>query len=456
MVGCAMGRPEASGAARGSTAPGDEGFSLVEVMVAMGIFLIVSAATLGLIMSSLQTVRGNSNRVYAAALARAEVDNLRTLGSSAIPLGASSREVPSGSGSFTVTRTATWVDIGATTNPCQVGPGVSPGRSYLRVTVDVEGKDLGAPQTIEAIVYPNDTAPTENTGTLTVAVNDDVGEPVAGVTVTGTNGVGQTFQQVTGPDGCIFVPDLVVGGNWTVTIAKTGFITEQLDDTTASGVVVGELQNTPLAFDFAAAGSITFTAGSGGFPVPVSMPFEFTPDTRDRAPTSFAAFPVTVTGLWPDDYTGWLRPCVGAGDGSVATGALAAGGSTTLDLGGARVQLVGPEGAQVTAAYAGSCSASYPIGEWDDGLLLKSSLPAGTWTFTADGATPASQTVVLAPEVGLCSVSFDVPGAIDPNASPAPETPSPSPEPSASESGEPSPEPTVVLPEVSDPCPPAP
>ncbi len=428
-----------------SRCPRDEGFSIVEVMVAMGIFLVVSAATLGLIMTSLQTVSGNADRVFAAALARGEVDRLRTLGSDEIPLGESTRLEDTDGGQFEVTTTATWVDIGATTNPCQVGPGVVPGRSYLRVSVDVAGGDLDGAQSIDAVVYPRDTAPTENTGTITVSVRDDVSAPVSGVTVTGTNGVGGTFQQITGADGCVFVPDLVAGANWTVTISKAGFITEYPNGNSASGVVVNELQNTPLSFDYAAAGSLTFTAGSGGYPVPAGMPFAFAPDTWHRVPASFSGYPTTVTGLWPDQYTGWLRPCVGAGDGSSAVATLAAGGASTLELGGARIQLVGPQGRQVTATYAGLCTATYTLGTWGTSLLLKSSLPSGTWTLRATGATPAERRIVLASGVGLCSVSWDVPGAVGPSQEPTPE-------PSATSS----PEPSIVLPEVSEPCPEAP
>ena len=55
----------------------DGGFSLVEIMVALAIFLVASAAVLGLIMLSLGTVRENSDRVSAATLARGQLDSLR-------------------------------------------------------------------------------------------------------------------------------------------------------------------------------------------------------------------------------------------------------------------------------------------------------------------------------------------------------------------------------------------
>lgn len=423
----------------------------------MGIFLVVSAAALGLIMQSLSTVRGNADRVYAAALARGEVDTLRSLGSAAIPLGATTRTATTDAGTFTITSTATWVDIGAPTNPCQVGSGVTPGQSYLRVRVDVAGEDLGAPQTVDAIVYPQDSPETQNTGTVTVAVSDDLGQPLSGVTVTGTNGSGGTFQQVTGPDGCIFVPDLVASPpSWTVTVSKPGYITEELN-AESQQKAVSELQNTPFAFAYAAPGSITFTAGTGGFPVPSGMPFTFSPDTRNRQPTSFTGYPVAVSGLWPDQYTGWLRPCVGAGEGNDATVALAAGGTATLDLGSTRVELVGPTDATVAVTYATEgrlCNAVYPLGAWNDSLLTKTSLPAGTWRFDVTGATPLAQSVVIEQGLGLCSVSWDVPGAITQEeadellANPEPEPTATEPAPS-----DPPADPLIILPEVSEPCP---
>lgn len=434
----------------------DGGFTLVEVMVSLAIFLMVSAAVLGLIMTSIRTVRGNADRVYAASLARAELDRLRTVTSESITLGQTSRVEPTSAGDFTITTTATWVDIGATVNPCQVGNGVNPGKAYLRVRVDVEGGDLQAPQSVDGVVYPTDIAPTDNTGSLTIAVSDDLGQALAGVTVTGSNGV-QTFQQVTGPEGCVFVPDLVVDTDWVVTVSKSGLIAEQPGGATRSGLIVAEQTNTPVTFALAVPGSLVVTAGTGGYPVPAGVPFEFAPDTLDRAPTAFAEYPVTVTGLWPDQYTGWLRPCVGSGDGTDASVELPAGQQAALDLSGTRVQFVGPPGDQVVAEYDGpGCTTSYALGTWDDSLLIKRTLPAGTWTFRAPGLDPVTQTVELSSAVGLCSVSWDVPGAVDPNAEPTP-TPTPTPtsteEPSPTATPEPSPTPSLTLPEVSDPCP---
>jgi prepilin-type N-terminal cleavage/methylation domain-containing protein len=434
---------------------GDEGFTLVEVMVAMGIFLIVSAATLSLITTSLDTVRGNADRVYAAALARSEVESLRTLGSAAVPLGASERSVSTDAGDFTITRTATWVDVGAPTNPCEVGPGVTPGKSYLRVRVDVIGGDLEAPQTVEGIVYPRDTPPTENTGTLTVQVSDDVGQPVSGVSVTGTNGAGQTFQQTTGPDGCIFAPDLAAGANWSVVIAKPGYITEQPNGQSSSGVVVNELQNTPLTFAYAASGSLIVAAGHSGFPVPAGMPFRFQPNTLNNPANASGGYPVTISGLWPDDYTAWLLPCSASTAGSTASVTLAAGGSAAMALGGTRVELVGPEGENVRAIPASPCSNDYPLGAWAvedrDGLTFLVptgvSLPDGTWTLTSAGE---SRTIVLSSSVGRCSVKWPDPNALteaeyddllnDPD---LPLTPADL-------------EDFIIRPEVSDPCPTAP
>jgi prepilin-type N-terminal cleavage/methylation domain-containing protein len=424
----------------------DEGFSLVEVIVAMAIFLIVSAAALGLIMTSLQTVRGNADRVYAAAVARGEVDYLRTLGSGAIPLGASTRTVSGAGGDFTVTRTATWVDAGVATNPCNVGPGVSPGKSYLRVQVEVVGEELDAPQRLDAIVYPSDTVPTQNTGTVTVVVVDASNAPVPGVTVTGSNGAGSTFQQVTGPDGCVFVPDLVVGASWLVTVSKPGYITEELNGE-AQTVAVEELQNTPVDVVYSQPGSLTVTAGGGGFPVPEGMPFSLTPDTRNRAPSTFASYPVTVTGLWPDGYDTLFRGCLASGTGSARSAVVGAGETASLDLGGTRIELVGPEGDGVRAIPAAPCTNEYPLGAWDDTLLKQATLPAGTWTLRSAGVDVQ---VVLDDGLGQCSVSWDNPDAItqqeyddllaDPDFNLTPEDLAN----------------LTILPEVSAPCPTAP
>lgn len=454
------------GSLRGSGS--DQGFSLVEVMAALVIFAIVSGALLALVMRGAQTIRGNADRVLAASLARSELDAWLAVGANGVPLGQTSRVVTNQAGTFTITTTATWIDLALATNPCKVGPGVDPGRSYIRVHVEVAGGELGAPQLADGLVYPQDTAPTDRTGTVTVQVSDNVGAPVSGVTVSLTGGSPNSFTQVTGADGCVFFPDVPASTQWVVGIDRTGYITEEPDGQRAPGTVVTELQNTQKLFVYAMPGTLSFTAGTAAFPVPSGVPFAFTPDKRNLAPTSFTTYPVTISGLWPTLYNGQLGICQMALQlGSVST-TLDAGGSGTLSLVGGKVEIVAPEGTVIKVSSAeqddtsptGKClSGPFTIGTVDKTLLLTATLPYGKWTFTAVGprmavGAPKEQDEYLHPVQTPCSVSWKVPGAIYPSTSPSPgASPSPTPTPTPSVSGSPEPSPSLTLPIVSSPCP---
>jgi prepilin-type N-terminal cleavage/methylation domain-containing protein len=444
----------------------DEGFSLVEVMTALVIFALVSGALLALVMRGAQTIRGNADRVLAASLARSELDAWLAVGANGVPLGQTSRTVVNQAGTFTISTTATWIDLALGTNPCKVGPGVDPGRSYVRVHIEVTGGELGAPQLADGLVYPQETAPKERTGTVTVQVSDNVGAPLPGVTVSLTGGSPTSFTQVTGGDGCVFFPDVPASTLWTVSIDRAGYITEEPGGQVAPGTVVTELQNTQKLFVYAMPGTLTFTAGTADFPIPPGIPFTFNPDKRGLQPKTFTTYPVVINGLWPTLYNGQLGICQLALQlGSVST-TVDPGGSGAMPLVGGQVEIVAPQDTMITVSSAevdatspsGLCqSGPYTIGTVDESLRLTATLPYGNWRFTASGPrmaanSPGEQDRYLHPLQSPCSVSWRVPGAIYPG-----ETSAPSPTPSDSggpfPTAPPQPSPSLILPVVSAPCP---
>jgi prepilin-type N-terminal cleavage/methylation domain-containing protein len=410
----------------------DGGFSLVEIMVALAIFLVASAAVLGLIMLSLGTVRANSDRVNAATIARAEVDALRTLQTQDIPLGETTRTVDTEAGEYTITRTVTWEPVGSSVNKCSSGALITEGSGYWRLNVSVTGGELDAPQDVDALIYPTDAVPSADTGTITVSVRNSLNQPVSdvGVTVRNTSGQYYVYTELP-PAGCELFPGLKAGPDWTVTLTSNKYITENLNAETQIATV-DALGNTPVSFIVEQARSIMFNATSDGYSAPDGVPFEFEPDTRDRAADTFS-YPATVSGLWPDDYTAWLRPCLGASDNS--TNAV----KKTLepadlkpdlepmpmDLQGAKVQLVGRSGRNVTVTYSpdvfdpldpttSPCVGdtgepvpppTYDLGAWDGSRVKKLLLPAGVWTFESGSSTQK----VRVPDVestDVCSVPF--------------------------------------------------
>lgn len=426
---------------RAGRAPGnDEGFTLIEVMAAMAVFLVVSAATLAVIMSSITTIRGNSDRVFAANLAREEIDKMRELGPDAITIGQVSRTVSSTEGSFTVSTTSNWVGLNQTANACSAGV---PGQAFMRVHVEVSGGRLQAPQLSDTVVAPLDDSTYATTGAVAVQVNDARGDPVGNVIVSGRDlAGGTTFSYVTGPDGCIFVPRLAPSNSWQVTVSRTGFVPQGTGGTVQVGTVTAG-GTTPMTFNYAQAASLNFTTSIPAYPIPSGVPL-----TMGTSPTGTSALPVTaypkvIGSLWPalTGYVAWLGTCTDADPASATTPRTTsvprqwfvpdAGETLTAELDGAEVKIRGLLADAVVsirhaAEAAGQCTSAvtYTAGRTDKYGVLTALLPWGKWTVSASGVS--SKDIILDPATAATTVSFtqanlDIPC---PTASP---TPSPTP-----------------------------
>lgn len=430
----------------------DRGFTLVEVMVAMVVFLLVSAAALTMIVGALTTIRGNSDRVAAASIARSQAESLRAAGAYAIPIGQHTSTVVNTQGTYSVATTANWIGVGQTTDPCHVGTGVVPGQSYVRVHVAVTSEKLGAPQTIDTLVYPLDPVPAvNNTGTATVAVANAQGLPVSGVSVSGTDltGAASGLSYTTGADGCVFIPNVPVGTQWNFQVSKPGYIAETL----GGDQIIRQIQalaNTPFSFNYDLPSTIKLNVLNDGFDVPANVTISVSPDPLGRAPALVQNFPVSVTGLWPRSagYSAWLGRCSDAATTAATLVSVQAGAISEGTLNGAKIEIVAPQNAVITAVHSdaqggsGGCAETFTLGTVSSSLLLRSKIPFGIWSLSSS-LSASKIAISVTPSTGKCSVQWDIPGAV--SASAATQTPAPSPSPSNS--------PLLVYPVVSAPCP---
>lgn len=432
----------------------DAGFSLVEVMSALVIFALVSAGALTLVIRAATTVRGNQDRVLAASLAATEIDLWRGEGAYQVPLGRTERTVSTESGDFVVTTDATWASVGVSADPCDVGDGVDIEQSYLRIHVEVLGGDLDVPQTSDGLLFPEERAVDQGSGTMTVQLSDSAGAALSGVSVSGSNGAGEQFSQVTGAEGCIFVPEVLAGDSWTVTVAKSGYRTRTSGGETVSGVSVNALANTDLAFTMEQPGGFTVTTATADFPLPATFGFTYLGDGVTVVSPEGTTFPATVSDLWPDRYTAWLGACTAISIDASATIDVTPGSTPSAALPAASVELVAPEGSVATfISIDPGCDATFSLEAVGEDLLARTSLPYGSWQVDiAPAASPGSQSVYLAAGQATCSVSWVVPNAITQEEADALATQSPTPDPTATDEPTTSPSP-IVLPQVSDPCP---
>lgn len=405
---------QGAGAHHAPSARSDAGFSIVEVIAAMVIFALVSAGALTMVLRATTSVRGNQDRVIAAALAASELDRLAALGSENIPLGRTETTVQIPAGDFTITSDATWAAIGAPINPCSVGDGVSPARSYLRLQVSVLGGDLTVPQTTDGLVYPSDAEPLFGVGTLTVLVTNSAGQPVSGTGVAGSAQAGPSFGLVTPSDGCLYIPDLVAG-SWAVRVTKQGYRAE-VPGQEIGNAQIAALRNTALTFVIDRPGRIDVTVASGEFTLPESLTFSY---GRSDTSTVFLAdgsvFPATLEDMWPSAYTLTLGDCPATVPGSSVTVAVPAGGTASATLPAGLVEFVAPEGSAITATRLDvpegvSCTVAFELGAVGADQVLRAALPYGLWSV---GISPSLALVdrtearmFLGPAGSPCSVTW--------------------------------------------------
>ena len=393
---------------------GDDGFTLVEILVATLVFALTATATVGILITAIRTVRENSDRVYASNLARSEIERQRELGTDLIAIGNTPTTTSTPEGTFTISTTSNWVGLNQATDACEAA---APGQAYMRVHVEVSGATISDPQVSDTIIAPGDDSSLVDTGQIAIKVADERANPVSGVTLQVRNvaAAGATTTFITGPDGCVFVPKLAPSSAWQVTINRGGYV-PRIVNGTSSTAAVAAAQTTRMSFEYAAAASMEFTSATADFPIPDGIPLSSGQDPLAIMPVAVTAYPKVVSGLWPSvgGYQAWLGTCIDADPASFAAPrtssnnrtwfAVTPGAKTTAPLGGATVRVRGlPANALVRIAHAaeptGNCTTAqaYDIGRTDAQGVLRVQLPYGRWTFSSTAAPGANQVVTLDP-----------------------------------------------------------
>lgn len=428
-------------ARRRRTHPDEGGFTLVEVLAAVFIFAVVSTASFTIIISALQTVDQNNERVLAANVARSQVEYLRLQGAANISPGLSTDAPPGTRPDFSVETSAEWVGLGQTASACEAA---SPGQAYLRVRVAVTSPEVDGPAVIDTIITPETTPSTAGTAAAAISVADHHGEPVSGAQITGVDTAHpeNSFTYVTGADGCLFVPGLVAPGMMTLTVSKDGYVAS-----TPTGTQVSvQLDQDALAkptFLYAPAGGIDFVGGLAEFPLAAGTPVTWQLN-ETGAIVRTGAVGTAVTGQWPttSGFTAWAGDCPDADPELYAAVRpsydFTAGEQARVALDVRPVRLRGlPPETPVTARHVGGGCTNDPfsVGESNEEGVLRLGLPNGRWEFTADTGTETETITLddpLAPpaagvEEEVTVVPFTLGGPEpSPSASPSP-SPSPSP-----------------------------
>lgn len=433
----------------------DEGFTLVEVIAAVVLFVAITASTITILLLALDTIQGNNDRVLAANVARSRIEQLRLLGTERIPPGLTYEQPPGTPAEFTVETSAQWVAAGQTVSTCDAA---SPGQAYLRVRVAASTPNLGAPAVMDTIITPATAASGEGTAAIAVSVEDHQGSPVSGVTVTADDPLRpeNSFTYLTGADGCLYIPGLTAGGDLDITVSKEGYVSATPTGYQGTSALDAGSLAKPT-FLLAPAAGISFTGALADYALPLGTPVTWQVN-ETGAVVEVGATGTPIVGQWPttSGFTAWAGECPDADP--VAYGQAAQsfdfipGGSTQAALSVRPVDVTGlPPGVEVTARHVGSCDApTLQAGVSSEEGTLLVGLPNGLWEFTAqvetevDGAPlTLSETVTLPeplapPSEGQGEVPVLVEFTLAEQIAPTPSA-SPSGSSSASPSAEPSP-----------------
>jgi prepilin-type N-terminal cleavage/methylation domain-containing protein len=472
----------------------EAGFTLIEVMAAMMLFLMVSTSTVVILVNGLQALRENSDRSTAANVARSEIEYLRDLARKypdILPPGTFVGAIPpipnfpydpldpekqaeavasldpdfldpilrdvgvSGTTKedWRIETDSQLVDFASASNPTsQVSAcaGTTASRPVVRVTVTVTSPTLKKPVSLQTNITQQQTtqASTGSLGAAAITVLNDSSVGVPNVVVTFAdqyhpNNVRPAM--TTGFDGCLFVPGLEPTGSLMVSIAKPGYVSSTPTGTSTQLSIGADLV-TKFGFEYAPAASLRFGGTDAEFALPADTPVNW--QVKGIGGTRFTAqLTDVVTGLWPgDEVQAWAGGCADADPiSSRPSYPLVAGGTTVAGLIAAPVRLVGlnPEQLAFAVHTAGGCDVTQALGKADEDGVVKVGMPYGTWSFKADEEVIVLEAPLAPPAAGesvaMVTVTFllqvDVKATPTPTPSPSPDE-SPSPSPSSSDPGE--------------------
>jgi prepilin-type N-terminal cleavage/methylation domain-containing protein len=423
----------------------EAGFTVIEVMVAMMVFAVMSVGIAYGIVNALQLSQGNRGRETAISLASQDLDAMRQVAAQAstgiqnVTSATTTKTI--GGVTYTVARTANWVDANGTLSTCGTSNGALAYKN-VQETVTWAGAHGGRlSTTMTSSIAPDSAVSDPGDGTITISVITASGAPNANVTITvtpvaGGGGAALSAQPaVTNAQGCSVAYD-VDPGTYTVTASESGGIdSNQLNPSSQSPVTVvaSAAAYVPFVYDQAATLNLQY-AQSYGATLPASMPTTLystgggydsmspwgtSPTVTSSTTTAMSVFPYSAYYVTAGNYStasgsagclspnpgAWTTPNTAAVTGvapqPIGTSPGTSTATTNVMMG--VVQITGLSGQYVvaTTTTAGSgdpgCAAGMTLRfPKATAASMTYALPFGTWTInTATSLTGAVGSLLL-------------------------------------------------------------
>lgn len=234
---------------------GDTGFTLIETVVAMLVFALLSSGVIASTITISRMTSDNRARIVATNLAAQATDAVRLTADPFQVKNSTTTQTVSGR-TYTVARTAAWVTSSGADATC----GVSTALLYKRVTVTVtwQGQAITTqPVRSDTLLASTSKVTDASTGAIIVNVQDVTGAGESGVTATIAPGNALASQPAaTDTDGCTYATT-VSPGTYTVTLAASGHLDNHQVSAPFVTVPVTAGSTAPAAFQYDAAGTYT-------------------------------------------------------------------------------------------------------------------------------------------------------------------------------------------------------
>lgn len=415
---------------------GDEGFSMVEVVVALMLFGILASAVAVTLGHVLTATRDDQSRALAANLATRVIDRLHAVSASQLPDGVQAPQMFTSDGrQFSVVTATALVAEGtsATGSACDSGGALSARR--ISVVVTWAGMGSTRPVRADTLRRLNVTELDATKGTISTKVTDRNGSPAANHVVTLTPGA---VTYTTGADGCAVFSGLTPGPyavslNTAGYVDPTGTTVPARSVTATAGVVT---KDPGFSYDRAATLAASWAVASGdtagSYPVPTgtgvvlghsaysgsgsARSFPSCPATP-ACSTASGTTGATVAGLFPstEGYRTWAGACADARTStSPSPTVLQPGALTSVSVAPVRVRVqIRKKPKQtyvstvtVTHAADTGCPGGFSVTLAVTNGAAAVGLPAGAWTFSISGD---SATPTLAPGSSPTTVQLVMP-----------------------------------------------
>jgi hypothetical protein len=405
----------------------DDGFTIVEVVVAAVVLAMTALVMAGLFVRTLGLAQSNTQRTTAANLATKQVEGLQAVDALSIPSGETVSTVTVGGTVYTLDQNVT---LGTPTGTACGSTGGSINSQVISLVVTWPNMGTVQPvrtDTIRALGVGTDGF-ASTTGAAAVAVQNAGGVGTAGISVTLATAPGGTVigTQNSGTDGCVVFAGLNPG-NYTASVNTAGHVNQdgtQAATSSAFGVTASSVTKAVVPYDLLGALNITPTV-SGGFTIPSAIGVTLT--TSVWSPSQSRSYPTCVgsavqgcvsgttnrlaASLFPASYGAWAGTCADAATAAgtptlvpVTSGATAAYTVSNFGRVNAVIGTV-TAGKHLFAVHAAdsTCTSGevYDLGVVTTGQTVKVALPWGLWRMqlTSTGNVPA-QSVTLSSAVG--------------------------------------------------------